>query len=63
MTAIQDTISVIFPREDKINFSITRYIWHLKLRQNHIGFPIIGAVFFEILVIIDQKSEKIGIFE
>ena len=28
------------------------------LYQNHIGFLIIGAVLFEILVIIGQKTEK-----
>ena len=31
--SIQDTISVTFPREDKIYFSVTKYIWHLKLWQ------------------------------
>ena len=66
--SIQGTISVIFPSEDKINFSVTKYIWHLKLWQhsawqislpkNHEGFPIIGTVFFEILVILGPKKLK-----
>ena len=29
--SIQDTMSVVFPREDQIRFSITKYIQHLKL--------------------------------
>ena len=34
--SIQDTISVTFPHEDKIHFSITKYIWHLKLWQHYV---------------------------
>ena len=33
--SIQYTISIIFPRVDKIYFSVTKYIWHLKLWQHY----------------------------
>ena len=64
--SIQDFISVIFPCEDKIHFSMTKYIWHLKLWQHYawqvsllksyrFSYPW-SCIFLEISAIIDPKN-------
>ena len=64
--SIEDTTSVIFLRDDKIHFSITKYIWHLKLWQHYawqvsllksyrFSYPW-SCIFWEIMVIIDPKN-------